>query len=133
MPDVTLDPRKIRPLKGSDVSPGVAGYAGQIGDIVYNDNNNEAQLAPSTHTGLVGMIVGVGNLHRTDGLFFTGNGLTILWHGRVALNTGTLDPTQQYYIGANPGKLADAADVTVRSVGAPETTNIFNFNGHKIE
>ena len=130
---VALDPRKIRPLKGALVSPGMAGADMAIGDLVQADSNNEAQLATSAAVGQIGMIVGVGDLHRSDGLVLTGKAITICWRGRIAIGDDILDPSAAYFQGATAGKLDDAADASVRRVGGAETTNTLAFDGTHVD
>jgi hypothetical protein len=130
---VALDATKIRPLKGALVSPGVAGADMEIGDLVQNDSNNEAQLATAADVGQIGMIVGVGDLHRTDGLVLAGKGITICWRGRIAVGDPVLNPAAAYFQGATAGKLDDAAGATVRRVGGAEATNILAFDGTHVD
>jgi hypothetical protein len=131
---VALDATKIRVLKGSSVSPGVAGADMEIGDIVQNDANNEAQLADMDAVGIVGMIVGRGQaLPRTDGSVKLGDGITICWRGRISTGDDVLDPTAEYFLGATAGKLDDAAGVTERKVAGAERTNILAFDGTHLE
>ena len=130
---VALDARKIRPLKGALVSPGIAGADMAIGDLVQNDSNNEAQLATSAAVGQIGMIVGAGDLHRTDGQVLTGKGITICWRGRIAVGDAVLDPGAAYFQGATDGKLDDAADSTVRRVGGAESSTILAFDGTHVD
>jgi hypothetical protein len=128
------DPKKIRPLKGATVSPGVAGADMHIGDLVQNDSNNEAQLASSGAVGQIGMVVGRGQaLALTDGSVNVGDGITICWRGRIAIGDALLDPTAAYFQGATPGKLDDTADVTVRRVGGAEASSILALDGTHVD
>ncbi len=126
---VSLNATTIRPLKGAQVSQGVAGADMVIGDIVQMDGNNEAQLADMTAVGNLFMIVGVGSFHRTDGSVKTGDGITLCSRGRVALGAAVLSPTAVYFVGATAGKLDDAAGTTVRRVAGAESTQILVFEG----
>jgi hypothetical protein len=132
MADLTLTPKNIRPLSGSTVSLHIAGAILTIGDVVYIDSNDEAQRASAanaaTVSGQVGVIVACG-ANRDNGNIQSGEPVTVLWHGRLALTTGTLSPVARYYVSDNPGKLADAAGSTSRIVGSAEKKDILFFDG----
>src|SRR5688572_27112546 len=101
MPLINIDPTKVRPLLGSNVSLESSGYTnGQIGDVVYKDANNECQKATSAFLGQVGMVVGIGRvLAPQTGLFGVDEGITVCWEGRVAIDDSAInwDPSDKYF------------------------------------
>lgn len=131
MPDITINPATIRPLRGSTVSMSNAAEAMELGDLVYVSGDGEVGLTDAddsaTLTGRLGIAVGVSN-HINSGAVAAGERVTVLWLGRVAIPGAELDVTKIYYVSNNPGKISDAPGTITRAVGGPETSEIFSFN-----
>lgn len=133
MADLVITPKKIRPLIGGNLTPSmVANSAMNVGDIVYPSANNVVSLCDAdtatTVDGLVGMVV-AGNRGDINGAIISGETVTVLWVGRVAVDDGSLDLTKSYFASNTTGKLADAAGTTSRRLAYPESTGVLFFNG----
>lgn len=135
MPNITIDPKTIRPLRGSNVTMSDAGEDMALGDLVYVSGDGVVSLCDAsdsaTVTGRMGMAIGVSN-YLNSGQIALGERLSVLWFGRVAIPGAALDVTKQYFASDDPGKIADAAGSTTRAVGAPESEEIFFFNADTV-
>lgn len=138
MADIVLDPLKVRPLVGANVSKHQMGIEAWIGDCVIVADNEELILTDasdvnkSTNVGQVGQIVGSQTPNRADGSVKIGDTVTVCWAGRVALNPElALQPASipSLWLSTSPGKLADAAPANARKVASPISANSIFFNG----
>lgn len=138
MADIVLDPLKVRPLLGANVSKGQMGVDAWIGDCVIVNDNEEliltdaSAVATSTGAGQVGQVVGSQTPNRADGSVKIGEWVTVCWEGRVALNPETaLQPATvpSLWLSSSPGKLCDVAPANARKVAAAINANAVFFNG----
>lgn len=136
MANVTIDPKKVRPLLSANVRAHDMGEASQLGRWVYVASDGkvyETDAASAAKvSGNLGMIISGGRSHP-DGLVAAGERVGVCWFGEVALNNGTLDVTKIYYAADETasvtGLMSDADDGTVtRRLGSPVTADIFFIN-----
>lgn len=132
---VTIDPTKVRPLVGAITRPFVMAEASQCGRTCYVDSNDQLSEgdadAAATSQGTLVMIV-AGSKQNTSGLVASGETVTAVIFGPVAMPGAALDPTSDYYLANTTstvdGQMGDAAGTVTRRLGRALESEVFFFN-----
>jgi len=135
MATITIDASKVRPLLGSITRQFVMAEASQCGRWAYVDASgqlNETDAAEAaTSEGTVVLIV-AGSKQATDGAVASGETVTAVVFGPVAMPGTALDPTTDYYLADTTstvdGLMADAAGTVTRRCGRALESEVFFVN-----
>lgn len=128
MTDLTINAKHVRPLDGCVTSMKVADIATAVGKGVRTTSTGVTPWDSASSAGVkgnIGIIVS-GEGHAADGAIAAGETVTVVWFGRLVLGA-TLDTTKQYWA-TLAGAIGDAAQGFGRSIGSPESADIFMFD-----